>query len=66
MFVTVLTQLGVNRALGTLGWARLLSLGLVLLGAPAPVQALSPLASQPSGSGQAGERSCNPYGLLCH
>ncbi len=42
MFVTVLTQLGVNRALETLGWARLLSLGLVLLGAPAPVQALSP------------------------
>jgi MFS family permease len=42
MFVTVLTQLGVNRALDTLGWARLLSLGLVLLGAPAPVQALSP------------------------
>jgi MFS family permease len=42
MFVTVLTQLGVNRALETLGWARLLSLGLVFLGAPAPVQALSP------------------------
>jgi predicted MFS family arabinose efflux permease len=36
MFVTVLTQLE------TLGWVRLLSLGLVLLGAPAPVQALSP------------------------
>lgn len=42
MLLTVLTQLSVNPALKTLGWARLLALGLVLLGAPAPLQALSP------------------------
>ena len=42
MLFTVLAQLRVNTTLATLGWGRTLALGLVLLAAPAPVQALTP------------------------
>lgn len=42
MLFTVLAQLRVNTALARLGWGRMLALGLVLLAAPAPVQALTP------------------------
>ena len=42
MLFTVLAQLRVNATLARLGWGWTLVLGLVLLAAPAPVQALSP------------------------
>ncbi|WP_394428003.1 MFS transporter [Streptomyces sp. SGAir0957] len=41
MAATVLAQLLVKLALRTLGWSRTLSLGALLLGLPAPVQAVS-------------------------
>ena len=42
MLFTVLAQLRVNATLARLGWGWTLALGLVLLAAPAPVQAISP------------------------
>lgn len=42
MFVTVATQLNVNRLLAAVGWTRIFALGLVMLGAPALVQAIAP------------------------
>lgn len=42
MATTVLTQLQVNRLLRTWGWTPTLVLGLITLGAPAALQALSP------------------------
>jgi MFS family permease len=42
MLFTIIAQLRVNAALAALGWGRVLALGLVLLAAPAPVQALAP------------------------
>ncbi|MGW2324734.1 MFS transporter [Streptomyces sp. NPDC001700] len=41
MATTVLAQLCVNATLRTLGWTRTLALGALLLGLPAPLQALS-------------------------
>ncbi|MFG2867393.1 hypothetical protein [Streptomyces sp. NPDC048338] len=41
MATTVLAQILVKTALRTLGWPRTLALGALLLGLPAPVQALS-------------------------
>lgn len=42
MAVTVLTQLVVNRLLRTIGWTRVLALGLIMLGVPALLQAIGP------------------------
>lgn len=42
MATTVLTQLQVNRLLAAWGWTRTLALGLIALGLPAALQAISP------------------------
>lgn len=42
MAFTILSQLQVNRLLRRYGWGTVLMAGVVLLGAPAPLQALSP------------------------